>query len=550
MIRRIRNVFRPTLTAKIILAFALVAERATRGEFETYVQQGGQMHAARVAQSLSLYHANVGSWRDVGLLLDGLRRTADDRLVLADAGGTVVADTAGELIGRPAPAALGGGSPLRDDGRTVGTVYIAGESAVARGAEAGAGFGPGASGAGRGGRWGTGAVGAPAATAETRGPVASVASPEERFTDAVSSSLGFAALLAGAVAIVLGAALSWGIVRPLRSLERAARAVAAGDLGHRVPAASNDELGELAAAFNTMAETLERNERARRNLLADVAHELRTPLTIIEGTADAILDGVFEPTPDRVRAIREEAALLTKTVADLRDLSLAESGHLRLALAAADLGAIAGGAVRGVAAVAGLKGVALDLSVEPSLPTVEVDADRIAQVLTNLLANAIRHTPAGGRVTLSARAGVQTAASQTAASQTAASQTATVSETVAVSLPTSPFLVREGLQPASRATGLQSRDREARDRGGRRALLREIVLEVADTGEGIAPADLARVFERFYRADPSRSRETGGTGLGLAVARQLVEAHGGRIWAASEVGVGSRFSFALPVDRT
>ena len=149
-----------------------------------------------------------------------------------------------------------------------------------------------------------------------------------------------------------------------------------------------------------MAEALERNELARRNLLADVAHELRTPLTVIEGTADAILDDLYEPTPERIRAIKEEAMLLTKVVADLRDLTLAESGHLALERSDADPREVAERGLRGAQGAAEAKGVALELSAAPDLPSVSVDSGRIAQVLGNLLGNAIRHTPAGGRVSL------------------------------------------------------------------------------------------------------------------------------------------------------
>jgi signal transduction histidine kinase len=244
---------------------------------------------------------------------------------------------------------------------------------------------------------------------------------------------------------------------------------------------SRDEVGQLASAFNSMAEALRRDELARRNLLADVAHELRTPLTVIEGTADAILDHLYEPTPERIGAIKEEAVLLAKTIGDLRDLALAETGHLTLDLAPTDVRELAERAVRGIRVVAEAKGVAVELEAAPDLPSLEVDPGRILQVLGNLLGNAVRHTPSGGRVSLSV---------------------------------------------------LPQGDNTA--------------FSVSDTGQGIAAEDLPRVFERFYRADRSRSRQTGGSGLGLPIARQVVDAHGGRIWAESTPGQGSRFTFVLP----
>ena len=469
-----------SLTAKLLLAFALVvatgvgvgaylANRATEGEFQTYVATGGRMYTARVAGSLAGYYAPSGSWQGVGVLLQGLRRTSDDRLVLADASGLVVADTAGQWVGQSAGGVgLADPVPIVAEGRTVGQLYT--PSLAVGGAGQGRGMGAG-QGMGRGFRGGM--------TSPTSGPT-----PEESFQAAVSRSLVVSAGVAGALAFALGALASWQVVRPLRWLTRGAERIAAGDLEHRVKVGARDEVGQLARAFNSMAEALERDERARRNLLADVAHELRTPLTVIEGTADAILDGVFEPTPERIQAIKEESQLLAKTIADLRDLALAEAGQLALELAPADARELAERATRGARVLGGAKGVAVELATASDLPVsepIEVDPDRILQVLGNLLGNAVRHTPPGGEVTLAVE----------------------------------------------------------RRPGG-------ILFAVEDTGEGISPEDLPHVLERFYRVDRSRSRQTGGSGLGLAIARQLVEAHGGRIWAESVPGQGSRFAFVLP----
>jgi len=469
-----------SLTVKLLLAFAFVvatavgvvaylAYQTTGSEFQSYVEMGSQLYGARVARSLGDYYSRTGGWRGVSDLLEGLRRTAEDRLVLADTTGVVVADTGGEWTGQPSSKlALPAATAVVVDGRPVGQLYVAG--AQPPGGRMGRGFGM----MGRGPWWSTSDV--------TGGQPA--ASPEERFSSAVTRSLWLSALTAGALALALGGLLSWQIVRPLRWLTQGARRVAAGELHHRVKVGSRDEVGQLAAAFNGMAEALERDEQARRNLLADVAHELRTPLAVIEGTADAILDGIFEPTPERIQAIKEEAALLAQTVADLRDLSLAEAGHLTLERVPTDPADLATRAARGAEAVAGPRGIALDLEVEPDLPTVLVDPSRVHQVLSNLLANAVRHTSSGGRVALG---------------------------------------VRRHAEPPG------------------------VLFAVADTGEGIPPEDLPHVFERFYRVDRSRSRRSGGSGLGLSIARQLVEAHGGHIWADSQPGQGSRFSFVLPI---
>lgn len=483
-----------SLTAKLLLAFALVvasavgvvaflANRATGSEFQAYIEGAGPMYAVRVARSLGEFHAAKGSWTGVDPLLDGLRRTGDDRLILADAGGTVVGDTSSQLLGRQATA-LGLANPadVVVEGRVVGRVYLLSSSqAMPRGPGATSGTQPGATGSGMGAGLprGRGWMGG----SQTGAPP--LVTAEDRFTSAVTQSLWLSAAAAGALAIALGAILSWQIVRPLRSLTQGARRVAAGDLSQRVKVSSGDEVGQLGSAFNAMAEALERDEVARRNLLADVAHELRTPLTVIEGTADAILDGVFEPTPDRIRAIKEEASQLSRTVADLRDLSLAEAGHLVLRRIGTDVADLISGALPGAEFAASLKGIALTARVDDDLPELTVDPARVRQVLSNLLGNAIRHTPSGGSVVVTAR--------------------------------------RQDDPPG-------------------------VVLSVEDTGEGIPAEDLPHVFERFYRVDRSRSRRSGGSGLGLAIAQQLVEAHGGRIWAESEHGRGSRFSFFLPAE--
>ncbi len=382
------------LTLKLLIAFALVvatgigvvgylANQRTDSAFQTYVAGNGQMYVARVASGLATLYQDEGSWNGASALLQGLQRASSDRLILADASGVVVADTADQLIGRNATqAGLTSPVPIVAKGQTVGQLYV---PSVAVGGP-GAGRGP----LGTGARAGVGGRGIGAATQTA----------EEIFQETVSQSLLASGLIAGAVALALGALAAWQVVRPLRLLTRGAERIAGGDFDHRVDVRSHDEVGQLARAFNSMAEALERDERARRNLLADVAHELRTPLTVIEGTADAILDNLYEPTPDRIRAIKEEAMLLTKVVADLRDLALAESGRLALERSESDPDELAQRAIRGARGVADAKGVALEVSVAPDLPSLSVDSGRIAQVLGNLLGNAIRHTPSGGRVSL------------------------------------------------------------------------------------------------------------------------------------------------------
>lgn len=306
---------------------------------------------------------------------------------------------------------------------------------------------------------------------------------EQDFLDRLRSSLvlagGVGALAAGLTAFLAGRY----ITRRLRALAEGASAIAAGDLSRRVPESSGDELGELAIAFNQMAGSLASQEEARQRLVADIAHELRSPLAVLQAEIEALQDGVAQITPERLSSLHDETELLARLVDDLRTLSLADSGQLSLQRREHDLAGIAERATEAVAGRAQEKGVKLELAVAGGLPPVAVDGDRIAQVLRNLLSNALRHTQAGGGITVAVRA-----------------------------------------------------------EAGR------LVVEVADTGAGIPSEALPHVFDRFYRADPSRSRATGGSGLGLAIASQLVRAHGGEISVRSSAGQGATFSFWLPLS--
>ncbi len=233
-----------------------------------------------------------------------------------------------------------------------------------------------------------------------------------------------------------------------------------------------------------MASELEEAETRRRSLTADIAHELRTPTSNIQGYMEAIKDGVFQPTPETVDTIHEQSLLLSRLVDDLRLLAQVDGGELQLQRTQTRVEELVQSCVDALRPRSEAKGVALGVEVDETLPELDLDPTRIAQVVGNLLDNAVTHTPEGGSVKVSARAS---------------------------------------------ADGVE--------------------VEVADTGPGLAPDDLQRVFDRFYRADPSRSRNTGGTGLGLTIARRLVEAHGGSIEAESVVGQGSRFTIRLPAGR-
>ena len=307
--------------------------------------------------------------------------------------------------------------------------------------------------------------------------------PLSRLVASLNRSLLWTGLAAGIGGILLLSLISRRVLAPVALLGSVARRLGQGDLTQRVPVTGKDEIGDLGLTFNTMADGLEKAEPQRRSLMADVAHELRTPLSNIQGYLEAVRDGVLEPDSPTIDTIYQQAAHLSDLVEDLRVLALAEAGVLRLNSEPDSLEDVLRRSVEAVKPRAEQRSVAVSLDISGDLPLVDMDRTRIAQVVGNLLENAIAHTPEGGQVQIIAE-------------------------------PAEPSRVR---------------------------------VTVADTGEGIAVDDLSQVFDRFYRVDLSRSRATGGAGLGLTIARQLVEAHGGGIRAESTSRQGSRFIFELPL---
>ena len=300
---------------------------------------------------------------------------------------------------------------------------------------------------------------------------------------ALRDRLGSLHLLAGGLALALGlvaaALLAPALARPLRRLTTAARRIQRGDLQTRVPAAGAPELRELGHAFNRLAETLEHEERIRRDAAEDIAHELRTPLAGIVSRIEAAQDGVFTDEHHNLDAMHTEALRLTRLVADLGTLAEAQRPGLTLQKEMLDLRELVHERARVYADYLQAKHIALDERLAEA--SAYGDRGRIAQIVDNLLSNALRYTDAGGTVTV----------------------------------------------------GLAQHDGEA-------------VLEVGDTGIGINGEDLPYVFERFWRGEPSRARRTGGAGIGLAIVRELVRAHDGRIDVESKPGEGSRFRVTLP----
>jgi two-component system sensor histidine kinase BaeS len=301
------------------------------------------------------------------------------------------------------------------------------------------------------------------------------------FLNSLTRTLWLVGLAGVVLALVLGWLFTRQIVAPVAEVSTAARRIAGGDFSGKVTARGAEELTDLGHSFNTMAGELTRDREVRQNMVADIAHELRTPLSVLRANIEAMQDGVLEPTADNLASLHQETAVLARLIDDLRILSMAESGQLKYHFEKTDLAALCARIVEGMRALFASKNIGLAFEAPAPLPEVTADADRIAQVVRNLLNNAHRYTPEGGRVTVKLAAG---------------------------------------------ADG--------------------VTVSVRDTGPGIEPEDLKKVFDRFYRVDRSRTRRTGGSGLGLAIVKQLVEAHGGEVRAESAVGEGSTFSFRLP----
>lgn len=309
--------------------------------------------------------------------------------------------------------------------------------------------------------------------------------PMSRLLATLDASLLWTGIAAGIVGIVLVSLLSRRALLSIGVLRGAARTFGGGQYSHRVPKIGPNEIGELGETFNSMADDIQRAERQRLNLMADVAHELRTPLSNIQGYVEAMKDGVISPSDETLESVHQQVQQLNLLVEDVKLLSLLDAGALRLNFEKATVGDVLNRSVRGFMAKAHSKEIRLITEIDEDIPPVRMDTARILQVVDNLLENAVRHTPQGGEVTV--------------------------------------------------RSGMLSTD--------------EVFVTVEDTGEGIPDTVIENVFDRFRRADPSRARTTGGAGLGLAIAKNLVEAHGGAIEAKSSSSGGTTFRFTIPTDQ-
>jgi signal transduction histidine kinase len=450
-----------SLTTKLILAFLLVGLtgavlvalivrfRTQRAFDQLVVNQNQQLLLVNLAE----YYRRAGSWAGVetvfrpGANLPGLGSIPEARwearralFVVANAQGVVLFGGEPHLHGRTLTAReLRKGIRIEVNGDTVGWLI----------------FSPALD------RWRAG-------------------TPEGDFLLSVNRGAYLSAIAATGIALILGGVLAYGLTRSLRELTSATQALAQGELGRQVTVHSNDELGALAASFNQMSTALARSTELRRQMTANIAHDLRSPLAVIQGYAEALTDGKLQPSQEIFTVMHTEALHLSRLIDDLKTLSLAEARELPLMPQQVSPDALLRRAVESFRVQAEGQGITLEMQAEENLPEVRVDVERMAQVLGNLMRNALRYTPGGGRISLSARRAEQ-----------------------------------------------------------------GVLLQVADTGTGISPEDLPYIFERTYRGNKARSADEGETGLGLAIARSLVEAQGGKISVESRPGEGSVFTIWL-----
>ena len=444
----------------------LFARRAVESQFQLYVDNNNRRQTDALANVLARYYERNGGWDEVeSVLHNPFPRLAPPensnqphppsrdmwtalgaRALIVGGDGIVVADSAREMQGEKInEATMRLGSPIVVRGERVGTAIVAAAN--------------------------------------------DLSAAQSSFLRQMNRVLFTAVAIAGAIALLLGGVLTWGMIRPLRKLRTAVNAVAHGDLSQRVETRANDEIGDLADAFNQMSAQLDRSETSRRQMTADIAHELRTPLTVIQGNVEALQDGIFPLTTESLDPIADKTKLLTRLVEDLRQLALAEAGQLVLDREETAVCALVERLITSFQPMIAAAQVITYLVPSPALPKLNVDSQRLQQVFNNLLSNAIRHTPAGGTVTIRCQ-------------------------------PDGAFI---RISIADTGDGVPA---------DKLPYLFERFYRV-DDGRG---------------SERGRGRGDGrGIGLGLAVAKSIVEAHGGEIGAENGADGGAVFWFTLPL---
>ncbi|MBZ0299091.1 MAG: HAMP domain-containing protein [Anaerolineae bacterium] len=428
-----------------VILVGLFAYSTTMNEFDRLRLE---QYKSAILAVLTTYYQSNGSWDGLDALLKatrppegGLLKSGTPLLfALADVDGVIVLNVGPFKVGDQIPAdELAQGSPVMVDDQQVGTVLLA----------------------------------LPPPRLDPR---------EQLYVDRTNQALFIGAVGASGVALLIGILLSRQFMRPLSELTAAIAAMRQGDLNQRVEVRTRDELGELAATFNEMSAQIHRANQLRIQMTADIAHDLRTPLMVISGYLEALHDGTLKPTPERFEAMNQEAVLLKRLIEDLRTLSLADAGELKLVYQSIQPQELLRQIQQAFESIVDENQITLRIEADDSLPAVPMDRERMVQVLGNLMNNALRYTPTGGTVVLGAR---------------------------------------------PHPSGVQ--------------------IVVSDTGTGMPADQLPVIFERFYRIEKSRHESQGESGLGLAIAKSIVEAHHGTITAESQVGAGTSILITLPL---
>ena len=459
--------------------FVAVTIRQTAQEVNNFITRRGLTGSEVVVTELENYYENHSSWVGVGDILRSspqiprgmlgqqLNRQIGQNqnsppihLRLVDPQGVLMARTrpdTGVEEQRVTPFELNRGVPLKVDGEIVGYLL----------ADVGQGFSSG---------------------------------NEISLLTRLNRAAIVAVTMAGVVAVVLALVLSYRLVRPVRELTQAASLMAAGDLSQRVDIKGKDELAALGQTFNHMAESLQVAEESRKAMTADIAHELRTPLAVQRAHLEAIEDKVYPLTMDALGTIEEQNKLLTRLVDDLGTLALVDAGELQLQFSETNLPDLIRRVTTHFRTQATERNIDINLDLV-DCPLMNLDAQRIQQILHNLMSNALRYTPDGGSI--------------------------------------------QWVLNLRRQESIDKKSSSTPEQSGK--VTDWIVLEVKDTGPGIPPEALNRIFDRFFRADKSRARVKGGTGLGLSIARKIAQAHGGDLTAANLLGSGAVFKLTLPI---
>lgn len=455
---RLRLILSFILVVLVSIASVVVAARAsTANTVREFMFRGGMAGSEGLVAGLEDYYQSHQTWQGVeslftmpghgngaggmgqGMGMGGGAGMMNQRLRLADAKGSLVVDTLNpNPSGALSQAEIDQSIPLQVDGQTVGYLFP----------EGGLAFTP---------------------------------SDQSNLVRRLNQGALTGGLIGGGLALLLALLLAYGLLRPVRDLTLASQQLASGDLSRRVPLHGQDELAQLGSAFNQMADSLQQAHQTRQAMTADIAHELRNPLAVQRAHLEALQDGIYALTVENLNPVLEQNHLLTRLVEDLRTLSLADSGQLTLDKTSVDLPELVSRAVERFTPQADSRQIQIRVDAAPGL-AVLADPMRLEQILSNLLANALRYTPESGTIWV----------------------------------------------------------RVFQDSG-------QAVITLRDSGPGFPEEALPHLFERFFRADPSRSRAQGGSGLGLAIARQLAQAHGGTLTAENSPQGGAVLRLALPL---